>query len=145
MKSLLLASHQLLWRNLYFCHLLLLCSGQVMFDSWATQQTVALQALLSMGLSRQEYWSGYHFLLQGIILIQGLLPFPPLRNLPDPGIEPMSLALAGRFFTTEPPGKPTSILNQDHLPLFRFKPCFISSVFFLLNSLLVHTFTESMV
>ncbi|ELR53965.1 hypothetical protein M91_16140, partial [Bos mutus] len=47
------------------------------------------QALLSMGFSRQEYWSG--------------LPFPPPGDLPDLGIEPMSLispALAGGFFTT---------------------------------------------
>ena len=37
------------------------------------------------------------------------MPFPPLRDLPDPEIKPTSLAspaLAGRFFTTEPPGKP---------------------------------------
>ena len=43
----------------------------------------------------QEYWRG--------------LPFPPPGDLPDPGIEPSSLsspALAGRFFATEPPGKP---------------------------------------
>ena len=40
----------------------------------------------------QEYWSG--------------LPFPSLGDLPDPGIEPRSPALTGRFFTTEPPGKP---------------------------------------
>ena len=63
---------------------------------WTLQPhgTVARQAPLSMGLSRQEYWSG--------------LPFPPLGDLPDPGIKPMSLvspALAGRFFTTKPPGK----------------------------------------
>ena len=32
--------------------------------------------------------------------------FPPPVNLPDPGIEPESPALAGGFFTTEPPGKP---------------------------------------
>ena len=54
-----------------------------------TPWTVACQASLSMGFSRQEYWSG--------------LPFPPLGNLPNPGIEPASLsspALAGRFFTT---------------------------------------------
>ena len=47
------------------------------------------------GISRQEYWSG--------------LPCPPPGDLPDPGTEsvsPMSPALAGRFFTTEPPGKP---------------------------------------
>ena len=33
------------------------------------------------------------------------MPFPPPGDLPDPGIEPMSPALAGGFFTTEPPGK----------------------------------------
>ena len=52
----------------------------------------ACQAPLSMGLSRQEYWSG--------------LPFPPPGDLSDLGIKPKSPALAGRFFTTEPPGKP---------------------------------------
>ena len=53
------------------------------------------QAPLSRGFSRQEYWSG--------------LPFPPPGGLPDPGIEPMSPALAGRFFTTEPHGKPMNV------------------------------------
>ena len=51
--------------------------------------TVACQAPLSMGFSRQEYWSG--------------LPFPSPRGLPDLGMEPKSLtspALAGWFFTT---------------------------------------------
>ena len=55
----------------------------------------SLPGSLSMKISRQEYWSG--------------LPFPALEDLPDPGIEPTSLAssaLAGGFFTTEPPGKP---------------------------------------
>ena len=54
-----------------------------------TLWTVAPQALLSLGLSRQEYWSG--------------LPFPSPGDLLDPGIQPASLmsqALAGRFFTT---------------------------------------------
>ena len=45
-----------------------------------------------MEFSGQEYWSG--------------LPFPSPGDLPDPGIEPMSSALAGVFFTTEPTGKP---------------------------------------
>ena len=45
-----------------------------------------------MEFSRQEYWSE--------------LPFPSSGDLPDPGIEPSSPALAGGFFTTEPPGKP---------------------------------------
>ena len=56
---------------------------------------IAHQAPLSMGFSRQEYWSG--------------LPFPPPGDLPDAGIEPQSLvspAWAGGFFTIEPPGKP---------------------------------------
>ena len=44
-----------------------------------------------MGFSRQEYWSG--------------LPFPSSGGLPGSGIEPMSPALAGGFFTTKPPGK----------------------------------------
>ena len=54
-----------------------------------TPWTVASQAPLSVGFFRQECWSG--------------LPCPPLEDLPDPEIEPMSLespALAGRFFTT---------------------------------------------
>ena len=45
-----------------------------------------------MEFSRKEYWRA--------------LPFPPPGDLPDLGIEPPSPALAGRFFTTEPPGKP---------------------------------------
>ena len=47
-----------------------------------------------MGFPRQEYWSG--------------LPCPPPGDLPDPETEPRSAALAGRSFTTEPPGKPVS-------------------------------------
>ena len=57
-----------------------------------TPWTVACQAPLSMGLPRQEYWSGLPFLSPG--------------DLPDPGIEFVSPALASIFFTTEPPGKP---------------------------------------
>ena len=56
---------------------------------FATLWTIAHQAPLFVGFSRQEYWSG--------------LPCPPPGDLPDPGIEPTSLtspALAGRFFTT---------------------------------------------
>ena len=57
--------------------------------------SLAHQAPPSMGFSRQEYWSG--------------LPFRPPGDLLHPGIEPMSPvapALAGGFYTTEPPGKP---------------------------------------
>ena len=51
--------------------------------------------------------SSVHEILQARIL--EWVAFPPLGDLPDPGIEPMSLespALAGGFFTTEPPAKP---------------------------------------
>ena len=57
-----------------------------------TLWTVACQAPLSMGFSRQQYWSG--------------LPFPPPGDLPDPGIEPGSPALEADALTSEPPGKP---------------------------------------
>ena len=59
--------------------------------------TVA-QAPLSMGFSRQEYWSG--------------LPCPSAGDLPDPVIEPVSPALEG-FFTAVPLGKPCSLSTKD--------------------------------
>ena len=59
------------------------------------------QAPLSMGFSRQEYWSG--------------LPFPFPGEVPNPGIVPASPALAGGFFTTEPPGKPSSGPYTTHI------------------------------
>ena len=58
---------------------------------FATTWTIAHQSPLSMEFSRQEYWSG--------------LSFPPPRDLPDPGIEPISPASAQGFFTTESPVK----------------------------------------
>ena len=63
-----------------------------MSDYFATPWTVACQAPLFMGFPGQEYWSE--------------LPFPSPGDLSDPGIKPMSPALAGGFFTAEPPGKP---------------------------------------
>ena len=59
---------------------------------FVTPQAVACQASLSMGFSRQEYWSG--------------LPFAPPGDLPNPGIKPMSPALQADSLPTEPPGKP---------------------------------------
>ena len=56
-----------------------------------TLWTVAHPALLSMGFSRQEYWSG--------------LPFPSPEYLPDPGIEPMSSVLQADSLPTELEGK----------------------------------------
>ena len=57
-------------------------------DPW----TLARQAPLSMGFSRQEHWSR--------------LPFPSPGDLLDPGIEPWSPALQEDFLPSEPPGKP---------------------------------------
>ena len=79
---------------MYYTHGRCVHACSVVSDS-ATPRTVARQASLFMGFLRQEYWNG--------------LPFPPPGNFHEPGIEPKSLAspaLAGRFFTTEPPGSP---------------------------------------
>ena len=60
--------------------------------------TVASRAPLSLGFSRQEYWSG--------------LPCPPLRDLPNPGIKLVSLMsppLTARFFTTSATWKPREV------------------------------------
>ena len=57
---------------------------------FATPWTVAHQAPLSMGFSRQEYWSG--------------LPFPSAGDLPDPGIEPGSPVVQADILPSETPG-----------------------------------------
>ena len=57
------------------------------------------QTPLSMGFPRQEYWSG--------------LPFPSPSHLPNPGIEFMCPELAGRCFTTEPPGRLFQVTVQQ--------------------------------
>ena len=75
---------------------------------FVTPWTVALQAPLSMGFSRREYWSGLPSLLWGSS---------------DPGVELVPLAsptLAGGFFTTEPPGKPLLLLFPQQHYLFFF-------------------------
>ena len=53
-----------------------------------------------MGFPRQEYWSG--------------LPSPPLGDLPYPGIEPTSPALAREFFTTGTAGKPKNLFKVQY-------------------------------
>ena len=80
-----------------------------MSDSLQPLWTVARQAPLSMGFSRQEYWSR--------------LPCPPPGDLPHPGTEPMSpssLALGGGFFTLGPLGKPP-LLHRASESVFRHK------------------------
>ena len=69
--------------------IILLFNRQVMPDSFETPRTAAHHAPLSMGIPRQEYWSG--------------LPFPSPGDLLDLGMEPVFPALVGGFFTTEPP------------------------------------------
>ena len=78
---------------------------------FATLWTVARQASLSMGLSRQESWSA--------------LPCPPPEDLPDPGIEPASpvSCIVSGFFTTELPEKPIDgmkmkVKSLSHVRLF---------------------------
>ena len=76
----------------------MLCSVASVVSDCLQPQTVTHQAPLSRGLSRQEYWSG--------------LLCPPPRDLPDPEIESMSLespAVAGKFFTVQPQGKPSEV------------------------------------
>ena len=72
----------------------------MVLDSFVTPMDVAHKAPLSMGFSRQEYWSG--------------LPFSSLGDLPNPGIESTSPALAG-LFTNEPSGK--TIMKKSTLLL----------------------------
>ena len=72
-----------------------------MSNSFLTEWTVALQAPLSMGFPRQEYWSG--------------LPFYSPRDLPDLGIKPRSPALAGGFFTAEQPGKSSDLITLFYI------------------------------
>ena len=86
-----LPQHMRLYKCVCVCVCVHMRMHSVMSDS-ATPWTVAHQAPLSVGFSRQEYWSGW--------------PFPPPEDLPYPGIKPGSPALAGKFFTTEPPGNP---------------------------------------
>ena len=62
---------------------------------------LSCQAPLSMELFRQEYWSG--------------LPFPSPGDLPDPGLEPYSPALGGRFFTAGTTWETSPMLNKDLL------------------------------
>ena len=71
-----------------------LCHVQLFVTPWS----VAYQAPLSIGFSRQEYWSG--------------LPFPSPGHLPYPGIKPGSPALQTDTLLSEPPGKPLGVTGK---------------------------------
>ena len=79
---------------------------------------VSHHASLSAGFSRQEYWSG--------------LPYPSPGDLSGPGTEPespASPALAGRFFTTEPPGKPYGeVIDNKNFDVCLLRSCLASGL-----------------
>ena len=78
------------------CVCLCVLSCSVMSDSFATSRTVAFQAPLSMGFSRQEYWSGY--------------PFSSPGDLPNPGTELRPPVLqAGSFYHLSHQGSPQNV------------------------------------
>ena len=100
----------LLYKSMWYIFILSHCHVWLFVMPWS----VARQASLSMGFSRQEYWSG--------------LPFPPLAHLPNPGIEPtspVSPALAGGFFTTEPPEKPCPTFTCNPSPTRNTLTCLL--------------------
>ena len=84
----LMAESEVELKNLLMRAKVCTCVFSVMSDP-ATPWTAARQSPLSMEFSRQEYWSGF--------------PFLSIGDLPNPGIEPMFPALAGKFFITVPP------------------------------------------
>ena len=114
----------------HHCCCLLLSRVRLFAAPWA----VAHQAPLSMGFSSQGYQSG--------------LPFPSPRHLPSPGITLTSLALAGRFFTIEPPRRTIHIITiicfSHHVPYLTMKysseSCFIRMY---TNSFLSHCLKTS--
>ena len=97
------------WRGSSVTDPVVVFSCQVMSNSYVTLWIIAHQPPLSMGFPRQEYWSG--------------LSFPSGGDIPDPGIGPAflaSLASAGRFFITAPPGslcnRPSTLLMTGPPP-----------------------------
>ena len=92
---------------------------------FATLWTIAPQVPLSMGFSRQAYWSG--------------LPWPPPGDLPNPGIKPKSF-VSGRFFTTEPSGKPT----QRYTHIHRYIECIYKYTYTYSHVIYIHTHRDYM-
>ena len=87
-------------RRCFISGFLIMCVCMCVCSVVSNSATVAQQAPLSIKFFRQEYWSG--------------LPFPP-GDLPEPGIEPTSPALARRFHT-KPPGKPPDNIRTAKIP-----------------------------
>ena len=81
-----------------------------MSDSFVTPWNVGWWGPLSMGFSRQEYWSG--------------LPFPYPGDLLDPGIESVLPALTGGFLSSKSPGKPVLLSTTYHNTNLMAQSCF---------------------
>ena len=77
---------------------------------FAAPWTIVHQAPLSMKFSRQEHWS--------------VLPFPPPRDLPVPGIKPRCPAMQVAALPSEPPGKPSTACMLIGFPVHHFPECF---------------------
>ena len=105
----------------YVCVCVCVCVLLSSVQLFATPWTIARQAPLSMGFSRQEYWSG--------------LPFPSPGDLPDPGIKPGSPALQADALPPELLGKPWTPCLHGHLVRLHntcpFLP--LSTIFLLFN------------
>ena len=98
---------QLPWGPLFYSVCVCVRVHSVMSNRlFVTPCTVAHVGPLSMEFPKQKYWSG--------------LPFPSPGDLPDPGIKPVSPALAGGFLTIEPPGKPYCITYGCIKPILDF-------------------------
>ena len=91
-KGFLLKNRFSFWLQVFICCAVL--SGSVVLDSLQPHGLQPAMLLGPWGFSKQEYWSG--------------LPFPPLGDLPNPGIKPRSPALQVNSSPSEPPGKPTN-------------------------------------
>ena len=91
-----------------------------------TPWTVTHQDPLSIGFSRQEYWSG--------------LPFPSPEDLPDPGIEPGSLMLQASSLPSEPPGRPILWLSR-FIPITMREFLHVSK--FYNNGIILYVFSET--
>ena len=99
-----------------------------MADSFMILCTVACKAPLSMGFPRQGYWS--------------VLPFLSSGDLPDSRIESTSPALAGRFFTAEPPGKPA--ITHYQYSIYSFVCIVVRTRFIKLRCSKIYPWKESL-
>ena len=92
------------WKPVCRCVYMCCCIVAKLCSTLCNPWTVDRQAPLFTGFPRQEYWSG--------------LPFPSTGYLPDPGINPVSPALAGGFFNSEPSRKPKHMCRCVYVSVY---------------------------